>query len=128
MKLSWGDKDGGPESHVRVWGLEIKRLFTVYLVNFAEGSREAYHSHAFNSLSWLLSGALKEKHFGGTCPQWHLPSFRPIHTYRRTFHRVLGLGPSSWLITFRGPWADSWREFRMKEFRFVRLTHGRREI
>ena len=49
MKLFKYMKDGGPES--TVWGyflIEIKSLFTIVLLHFKNGSREAYHNHAFN--------------------------------------------------------------------------------
>lgn len=127
MKLSWGDKDGGPESHVRVWGLEFKRFATVYLIKFDRGSREAYHTHAFNSISWLLSGGLTEKHFGGAI-DFHTPGWRPIRTWEHTFHKVEGVRASNWAITFRGPWVSTWREFLPREFRFRKLTHGRIEV
>ena len=51
-------KDGGPESKVDgYWLFRHKRLFTVALLRFSKGSREAYHSHAFNAVSWVLTGA-----------------------------------------------------------------------
>lgn len=60
MKILLGQKDGGPDSNVRMRGLEIKGLCSVLELHFAPGSREAYHSHAFNAVSWVLSGALWE--------------------------------------------------------------------
>lgn len=46
----WG-KDGGPESKVwGLWVLRIKTLFTVVLLKFENGTRDAYHSHAFGSI------------------------------------------------------------------------------
>jgi hypothetical protein len=119
----WG-KDGGPES--RVWGfwlLRWKRVCTIALLKFEPGSRDAYHSHAFNSTSWLLRGELVEKHLGGDV-QVHRPSLRPIRTFRDTFHKVFSRG-TSWVLTFRGPWADTWQEYVPNVGR-ITLTHGRR--
>mgnify|MGYP001575993171 CR=1 FL=1 len=57
MKLFYYGKDGGPESHVwGFWLIEAKSLFSIVLLRFENGTREAYHSHAFNSLSWVLRG------------------------------------------------------------------------
>lgn len=54
-------KDGGPLS--KSWGLfiiEIKSAFSVVLLRFENGTREAYHTHAFNATSWVLRGYLVE--------------------------------------------------------------------
>jgi hypothetical protein len=127
VKWLWGQKDGGPDSRVYVWGLEIKGLFSVLVLRFDEGSREAFHTHAFNSISWLLSGRLHES----TCPKWggmyvHFPSWTPIRTTRLTFHKVDGVEPSNWVLTFRGPWADTWRD--VSAAGDVTLTHGRKVV
>ena len=120
-------KDGGDESSV--WGLyfvEIKRLFTAALLLFTHGSREAHHSHAFNSVSWLLRGALIEHHIDGSTTV-HRPRFRPILTYTDTFHRVWSQG-DSWVLTFRGPWLDTWHEWVESASTLTLLTHGRRVV
>lgn len=122
MKILWNDKDGGPESKVRCWGLEIKSLFSVLVLRFDRGTRDAYHSHAFNAASWLLRGSLREVHIeNGT--EFHLPELRPIITKRETTHKVYGGPGASWVLSFRGPWADHWYEFVSTHY--VRLTHGR---
>lgn len=137
MKLFSWMKDGGPES--RVWGfflIEWKRFFSIALLFFKDGSREAYHSHAFNAISWVLRGKLTETRKYDTRPEIvdggvtvtdYLPSFRPIITTRSNMHRVSSTG-KTWVITFRGPWADTWMEYLPKEHRFVTLTNGRQEI
>src|SRR5688572_23627337 len=107
--LSWG-KDGGAES--TVWGLsvvEIKRLFSIVLLKFENGSRDAYHDHAFDALSWVLRGKLVEEHLTGAETD-HYPSLRPIFTSRRTFHKVTSEG-TTWVFSLRGPWKNSWREY-----------------
>jgi hypothetical protein len=110
-----------------MWGLESKRFGSVLLLKFEEGTRDAFHTHAFNSVSWLLCGGLHETFYD----DWRLfiryrPSLRPIRTYRSTFHKVAGRGKRSWVITFRGPWADRWRESLPD--RDIVLTHGRKEV
>lgn len=120
MKLFWKGKDGGPESKVTgYWLIEAKNLFSIALLKFEDGSREAYHSHAFNAISWLLKGQLYEEeifafHTDGTpyinnASTYH-PSIFPIVTPRDCFHRVTSKG-TSWALTFRGPWAKQWREY-----------------
>jgi hypothetical protein len=107
-------KDGGPESTVwAYWLIEIKSLFSVALLRFEDGSRDAYHSHALNSISWLLSGRLQERFPPSrleTMKGWpyyavlHRPSWIPIITRRTTTHKVVSHG-RSWVLSFRGPWS-----------------------
>lgn len=118
-------KDGGPES--RVWGyfFELKRLFSVVLLRFEDGSREAYHSHAFNSLSWVLKGEVDEYHLDGRV-ETHRASWRPVVTRRDTFHKVVSKG-RTWVFTLRGPWAKTWQEV-LPDGRTVTLANGRRVV
>ncbi len=135
LKFHWGTKDGGTESRVWCYGVESKLFGSLLVLRFAYGSREAFHSHAFNALSWLITGRLHEVKAslaGGYC--WsggvtiHKPAWKPIHTTRETFHKVEGWAPNSWVLTLRGPWRATWSEFLPLVNRFVRLTHGRKEV
>jgi hypothetical protein len=131
MRFFTYSKDGGPESKVGGYFLiEIKDLFTIVLLHFWPGSRDAYHTHAFNSVSWVLKGVLNERHFCGPehfVGQFHYAGIRPILTRRDTFHRVVSIG-HSWVLTFRGPWVDTWKEYLPKLNKFVTLTHGRKIV
>lgn len=132
MKLLTWMKDGGPES--RVWGfflIEWKRFFSVALLMFKDGSREAYHSHAFNALSWVLNGKfteeqLLEKKPGFTKSIMRLfeRSLKPIWTSRKNMHKVSSTG-TTFVLSFRGPWADHWWEYLPIEDRFIMLYDGR---
>ena len=125
-------KDGGPQS--RVWGYflaEIKSLCSVVLINFKNGSRDAFHSHAFNSISWLIYGRLieeviDEKTKELICMNVYNPSIVPIITKRSTFHKVTSVG-DSWLINFRGPWSSTWKELTETRER-ITLTSGRKVL
>lgn len=117
-------KDGGPNSKVNgYWIIRIKGLFSIAILRFDRGSREAYHSHAFNSISWLLSGRLLEYTIGGL-RTFYNPSFKPIITTRDTFHKVYGIEDENFILTFRGPWADTWKELD-ENGDFITLTHNR---
>lgn len=120
-------RDGGPESTVMgYWLIEWKAGFSIALLCFGEGSREAYHSHAFDCISWLLTGGLREVMVDNK-GQNYVPSFKPILTYRRTFHKVYGKNKSNWLITFRGPWTGVWSEIS-KDGVFSILSNGRKVL
>lgn len=126
-------KDGGPESRVYgFWFVEWKRVCSVALLRFADGSRDVYHEHAFNSVSWLLRGHLVEKTIDGSNPFRHYihrytPSFLPIITRRETFHKVSSHGVS-WILTFRGPWKNVWNEYDPATGTKTLLTHGRKVV
>lgn len=121
MKFLETSKDGGPESTVWAhWLFEIKWLGSIVLLRFENGSRDAYHSHAFNSISWLLSGGLVEDRLveeqdGMSCAvhqvTTYLPHVAPIITTRENCHKVTSVG-RSWVLSFRGPWAKTWQERR----------------
>lgn len=133
VKWMWGSKDGGPESRVWMWGLEIKGLFSLLVLQFKEGSREAFHTHAFNCISWVLrGGGLKEvcrnPYVESVMVNTYRPSLRPVRTGRGTFHKVDGIGPSTWVLTFRGPWAATWAEHLPATGEDVALTHGRKVV
>lgn len=128
MKFMYVGKDGGPESTVwGFWPIEIKSLFSVALLCFEEGSREVYHSHAFNSVSWVLSGQLEEHIPGPDCSNCitYRPSILPVLTGRSRMHKVSSQG-RSWVLTFRGPWNNYWWEM-LPTGRKLRLSHGRVE-
>lgn len=119
-------KDGGPKSKVTgYWLIEIKSLFSIVLLRFDPGTRDADHSHAFNSVSWLLRGMLIEIVKGPPGIRrviGYAPSLRPIMTYRTTNHRVCSVG-TSWVLSFRGPWSKTWEDSEEGT-----LTHGRQRV
>lgn len=131
MKLFSKGKDGGPKSTVTgYWLIELKSCFSIVLLKFEGYSREAYHTHAFNAISWVLSGALHES----TLPKGarlirnsYFPSFRPVYTSRDTNHKVDAKNPT-WVLSFRGPWSKTWKEYSPISGKTVTLTDGRQEV
>jgi len=127
MKLLKFMKDGGSESRVNgFFFVEMKKFFSVVLLHFLDGSREAYHSHAFNAVSWVLRGKLVQNALDGQVTEYK-PSLVPIFTPRSLFHKVVSAG-DTWVISFRGPWAKTWKEYLPDLKRFVTLTHGRKVV
>ena len=112
----------------RVWGLfliEAKSVLSIALLIFYDGSREAYHNHAFNAWSWVLSGKLIEHMKDGTI-NVYTPSLFPIYTSREDFHKVVSEGTTV-VLTFRGPWRNWWNEFT-ENHELITLTHGRQVV
>jgi hypothetical protein len=137
MKFLETTKDGGAESTVWAhWLVEIKSLFSVALLRFEDGTRDAFHSHAFDCVSWVLRGELQEEviregHEVLPYPAVvHRPALLPIITRRSTYHRVRSVG-RTWVLTFRGPWSKTWREAVPDGhggYAERTLTHGRKEV
>lgn len=128
MKFMTLRKDGGQES--RVWGfffIEIKPMFSIVLLHFKDGSRDAYHSHAFNAISWVFKGELQEHELQKESLTVYNPSPRPIFTPRTMFHKVVSKG-DTWALSLRGPWIDTWKEYLPKLAQYITLTHGRQVV
>jgi hypothetical protein len=124
-------KDGGPESTVWAhWLFEFKGLGSIVLLRFENGSRDAYHSHAFDCISWVLSGGLVEDRTAPAASagvHTYLPSPYPIITRRDHLHKVTSVG-RTWVLSFRGPWAKTWQEVVPGYAAPVVLESGRREV
>lgn len=125
--------DGGKESGVVGYFLiEWKPVFSIGLLRFSAGSREAYHTHAFNAYTWWLKGHVEEEqylhHARWRCDRKTFkPSLKPKFTPRDNCHKVIGV-KKTWAFTLRGPWEDTWQEYRPTEDKMVTLTHGRKEV
>lgn len=130
-----GGKDSGVTAHFLI---EWKPIISIGILHFKKGSREAYHTHAFNALTWWLKGKVTEAKlnagFKGNgeligksedITKEYKPSFIPKFTSRNNFHKVIA-HEDTWALTFRGSWIDTWFEF--KNNKLIRLTHGRKEL
>lgn len=124
-RLFYIKPDGGKDSGVTAYFLiEWKILFSIGILYFKKGSREAYHNHAFNALTWWLKGEVTEEKLNDVS-KLYTPSLIPKYTRRDNFHKVYAYR-DTYALTFRGPWNDIWQEF--KNGRYISLTHGRKEI
>ena len=127
MRFLYKGKDGGSKSTVTgYWLIEIKSLFSIVLLKFDEGTRENFHNHAFNALSWFITGEVDEYHLNGEMLTWK-PSFLPKYTPRSCFHKIFGKKPT-WCFSIRGPWNKTWKEYSPKTKEFVTLTNGRKVV
>lgn len=126
-KFFYTKNDGGPTSGVKAYCLiEWKRFFSVALLRFNDGTREAFHSHAFNAVSWILRGSFIEEKLDGSMKTF-TPSLVPKFTPRNNTHRVNSQGVT-WVLTFRGPWEDTWVEYRDGKSKRITMTHNRQEL
>ena len=123
MRILQKTKDGGPESTVDAYFLiEIKSLFSIALLKFNKGTREAFHTHAFNAWTWMFWGNLWEDVYLGSLTKY---SKRLKYTPKELNHRVKAI-KTSYAVTVRGPWSNEWTE--TKNGKTIKLTHGRKEV
>lgn len=116
--------DGGPDSGVTgYWLIEAKSLFSIVLLHFRPGTREAFHTHAFNALSLWLWGRVTECRLGGIKKPYRAGQVK--YTPRNRFHKIVAHG-HVWCLSIRGPWVDTWYEWKAGSL--VRLTHGRKVV
>ena len=121
-KMFFKKFDGGIDSGVTGYMLiEWKKVFSIGILHFKKGTRDAFHNHAFNAITWWLKGSVTEELTSGARKDFK-PSIKPKVTKRDCYHKVIA-HLSSWAITFRGPWNDTWNELRSDKE--LTLTHGR---
>ena len=120
-------KDGGKDSPVDAYFLiEIKSLFSIAILKFNKGGREAFHTHAFNAYTWFLKGDLEEEDVDGSKYQYKC-SLLPKYTTIEKNHRVLAK-EDSYCLTVRGPWGNIWTEYSKDTDTSTLFTLGRRVL
>lgn len=127
MKLFNKCKDGGPDSPVEAYFLiEWKSVFSIAILKFNKGGREAFHTHAFNAFTWFLFGELKEEDKDGSVYTYS-SGFLPKLTKKDKNHRVKAT-KDSYCLTLRGPWSKFWTEFDKSSNTTTTFTHGRKVV
>lgn len=125
MRFFSHTKDGGPDSPVEAYFLfEIKSICSIALLKFNRGGREAYHTHAFNALTWFLWGDMIEQEYNGEYYVYSR-SLLPKLTRREKNHRVLAQ-KTSWCFSLRGSWHSTWTEDT--DTHHTILTHKRKIV
>lgn len=131
MRILQATPDGGRDSPVRAYFLfEIKGLCSVALLRFNSGSRDNFHSHAFNAWTWFLRGSMYEERVyrgQGIKRRNYKFSLKPKFTSRHNLHRVVARC-KSWCLTIRGPWSKTWTELTPDHDTLITLTHGRKIV
>lgn len=123
IKLLRKSHDGGVDSGVTgYWLIEWKSMFSIVLLRFSKGTREAYHSHAFNAYTWWLKGEVEEQFVDGKDSLRWGPSIKPKYTPKNCFHKVIAK-ETSWALCFRGKWEETW--FENKNGETYELKKGR---
>lgn len=102
--------DGGPNSGVTgYWLVEDKSRFSIVLLHFKPGTRDAFHSHAFNALSIWLWGKVTEEYPDSEAVKVFYPG-SVKYTPKHLMHRIRAGNRGAWCLSFRGPWDQTWKE------------------
>lgn len=123
-------KDGGKESTVDAYFLfEIKNFMSVALLKFNKGTRENYHSHAFNAFTWFLFGDMIEHRIvkGKPVPNKYKFSLKPKYTGKDNLHKVVA-NKTSYALTIRGRWSKDWTEYNLAKDTTYTLESGRKVV
>jgi hypothetical protein len=124
-RFFFSKSDGGVESGVTAYCFfEWKIFFSIGILHFNPGSREDFHNHAFNAITFWISGSVVEEKFKNPISKVFSAGFRPKYTPRSNFHRIIAQNNGAYALTIRGPWLDYWYEVKNNDIRI--LTHGRR--
>lgn len=111
---------------------ENKYLFSIYLLRWDTGSenisQNRFHSHAFNSICFRLSGEYQEEVVtkNGSFITKTNPFFRIIK--RNHVHRIVSAKPKSFSLVLAGPWDQHWWEFFPLSAKWVKYQWGRIEL
>jgi hypothetical protein len=124
MKLFKVAKDGGKESPVTgLFLIEWKEVFSIVLLRFGEGSRENYHSHAFNALTfWMPLSKVKECFPDGSSKEWR---FGFKWTPKNNMHKI-ETSRVSYALSIRGGWDKTWDEYNETTNSRITLSKGRK--
>lgn len=128
MKFLQSGKDGGPQSPVTgYWLVEIKSLFSIVLLHFGKGTREAFHSHAFNALTLWLKGTVREDVYVASVTSKNWEAGQVKYTPRSLMHKIF-TRDGAWALSFRGPWKDTWEEYSTETLKFTTLRSPGRQV
>lgn len=131
MKFLFKGKDGGPQSPVTgYWLVEIKSLFSIVLLHFGKGTREAFHDHAFNAVTLWLKGYVFEHTLNRQTLQTVTKAYTPRqlkYTSHNHMHKVIA-PEGAWALSFRGPWKKTWQEYSARTKNFTTLMSPGRQV
>ena len=111
--------------------LEWKPLFSLKTFYFHKGeAQEIFHTHAFTSYSFLISGNYMESFFDPeTKKVWEEPRNRSrlILIPKDRFHQITK-SEGCRTVMMTGPWGDTYKEYKPDLNQIITSTHGRKEV
>ena len=105
-----------------------KNLGGVWIYHWKTIEQNRFHTHAFNSTAFLLSGSYTEEVIEKgeikkrVVNQWMKPRKLPMDYC----HRILKAEPNTWTIVFFGKWKEYWLEYFADTNTWVKFGWGRK--
>jgi hypothetical protein len=119
------------EGHIIQYTLfESKHLGGIWVYHWKTVLQNRFHTHAFSSYAFLLSGEYEEeviedgKIKNKVVNQWMKPRYLP----KNYCHRILKAKPNTWTIVFFGKWINYWWEYFDDTKTWVKYGWGRKII
>jgi len=109
---------------------ESKYLGGIWLYNWKTIKQNRFHTHAFNSIAFLLNGKYTEEVIEDSqikfkvVHQWLKPRLLP----KNYCHRILKADPNTWTIVFFGKWIPHWWEYFSDTKTWVKYGWGRKVL
>lgn len=119
------------EGHIIQYTLfESKYLGGIWIYNWKTIEQNRFHTHAFSSYAFLLSGSYTEEVIVNgkkeikVVNQWMKPRYLPTNYC----HRILSAKPKTWTIVFFGKWVPHWLEYFPDTKTWVKYGWGRKVL
>ena len=109
---------------------ENKKFGGIWLYHWKTIEQNRFHTHAFNSTAFLLSGEYTEEIIKDSkiekrvVNQWMKPRKLPVDYC----HRILEAKPNTWTKVFFGKWKDHWWEYFQDTGVWVKYGWGRKVL
>ena len=119
------------EGHIVQYTLfEHKGFGGIWIYNWNTVVQNRFHTHAFNSTAFLLSGEYLEEVMidGEVITRVVVDRFKPRKLPMNYCHRILKADPNTWTIVFFGKWIDHWWEYFQDTDTWVKYGWGRKLI
>lgn len=119
------------EGHIVQYTLfEHKRFGGIWIYNWKTILQNRFHTHAFSSYAFLLSGGYTEEVIedGVIHVRMVNQKFRRRYLPKNYCHRILRAKPNTWTIVFFGKWTNHWWEYFRDTNTWVKYGWGRKVI
>ena len=119
------------EGHIVQYTIfEHKKIGGIWIYNWKSIEQNRFHTHAFGSYAFLLSGEYTEEIIRDgeiqkrTVNQW----LKPKHLPKNYTHRILEAKPNTWTMVFFGKWIPYWWEYFHDTKTWVKYGWGRKVL
>lgn len=119
------------EGHIEQYTIfEHKKIGGIWLYNWKTIDQNRFHTHAFSSVAFTLSGKYVEEIIvdGKITKREVRKLFRPRRLPKNYCHRILEADPNTWTIVFFSSWSDFWWEYFQDTKTWVKYTWGRKVV